>query len=95
MLFFFLMLFSYLNMKQIGLGGKELFRIMNPRTVTVQRISCNASYQPSLLFTANLAVRGNSVFKIILPGITSSRTQNPPEEWLPRMWPFAVFLYLR
>jgi hypothetical protein len=38
--------FSYLNLEKIGLGAKELFRIMNPGTVTVQRISsCNASCQ--------------------------------------------------
>jgi hypothetical protein len=30
---------------------------------------------------ANVAVRGNTVYKVILPGITSSRTRNPPEEW--------------
>jgi hypothetical protein len=31
---------------------------------------------------ANVAVRGNTVYNTILPGITSSRTRNPLEEWL-------------
>jgi hypothetical protein len=79
---------SYLNLKKIGLGGKEFFRMKNPRTVTIQRISRNACCQPRLPVTANVAVRSN-------PGITSSRTRNPSEEWLPWMWQFTVTLYIR
>jgi hypothetical protein len=55
---------------------------MNPGTVTVQRISRNACYQPRLPDSAHVAVRGNTVYKVIHPGSTSSRTRNPPEEWL-------------
>jgi hypothetical protein len=87
--------FLYLNWGKLGLGGKELFRIMNPGSGTVQRISCNASCLPHLLVIAIVAVCGKTVYtrKVILPGITSSRTRNPQEEWLPRMWQFAVTLY--
>jgi hypothetical protein len=69
----------YLFLKKIGLGGKELFRIMNPGTVTVQRISRNACCQPRLPDTANVAVRTNTVYKVILPGSTSSSTRSPSE----------------
>jgi hypothetical protein len=64
---------------------------MNPRTVTARRISRNACCQPRLPVTANVAVRGNIVYKVILPGSTSSRKRNPPEELLPRMWQFAGY----
>jgi hypothetical protein len=47
--------FPYLNLKKIGLGGEEIFKIMNPGTVWM--ISRNASCQPR---GANVAVRGNS-----------------------------------
>jgi hypothetical protein len=33
------------------------------------------------MVTANVAVRGNTVNKVILLGIASSRTRKPPEEW--------------
>jgi hypothetical protein len=59
--FFILMPFSYLNFKKIGLGGKELFRIMNPGTVTVRRISRNACCKLRLPVAANVVVRGNTV----------------------------------
>jgi hypothetical protein len=62
-----------------ALGGNELERIMNPGTVTVWRIFRNASCQPRLPVTANVAVLGNSVHKEILPGLTSSKTRNPPK----------------
>jgi hypothetical protein len=84
--------FSYLDLIKIGLDGKKT-RIMNPQTVTVRRISRNTCCQPRLPVTANVAVRGNSVYKVILPRSTSSRMRNPPEEWLPRMFQFAVTLY--
>jgi hypothetical protein len=80
---------------EIGLGSKELFRIMNPGTVTVRRISRNACCQPNLPVTANVAVRGNTLYKVILPGITSSMMRNSPKELLLRMWQFAVTLYIR
>jgi hypothetical protein len=54
---------------------------MNRGTVTVRRISRKARCQPRLPVTANVAVRGNTVYKVILPGSTSSRTRKPPEEW--------------
>jgi hypothetical protein len=87
--------FSYLNLKKIDLGSKELFRIKNPVTVTAQRISHKASCQPHLLVPANVAVCGSTVYKVILPGISISRTRNPPEEWLPRKWQFTVTLDIR
>jgi hypothetical protein len=34
------------------------------------------------MVTANVAVRGITVYKVILLGITSSRTRNPPAEWI-------------
>jgi hypothetical protein len=52
--------------EKIGLGGKKSFRIMNPGTVTVRRISLNACCQPRHPVTANVAVRGNTVYKVIL-----------------------------
>jgi hypothetical protein len=62
--------FSNLNLEKIGLGGKQLVRIMNPGTVTVQGISRNASCQPRFPVIANVAVRNEF-----------SRTSKPPEEW--------------
>jgi hypothetical protein len=55
---------------------------MNPRTFAVRRISRNASCQPCFPVTTNVAVRGNNVYEVILPEFTSSKTRNPPEEWL-------------
>jgi hypothetical protein len=37
------------------------------------------------IVTANVAVRSNSVYRVIHPGITSSRTKNQPEKWLFRL----------
>jgi hypothetical protein len=85
--------FSYLNFEKIGLGSEKLFRIMNPGAITVQRISRSVSCQPRLPVTANVTVCRNTVYKVINPGITSSRTINPPEKWLLRRWQFAVTLY--
>jgi hypothetical protein len=63
--------FPFLKFEKIGLGGKELFRIMNPGTVTIGRISRNASCQPRFPVTANVAVHSNTVYKVILPRITT------------------------
>jgi hypothetical protein len=56
-LFIILMPFSYLNLNKIGLGGIELFRMMNPVTVTAWRISHDACCQPRtrLPVTMNVA----------------------------------------
>jgi hypothetical protein len=61
------MLVSYLNLEKIVIGSKELFGIMNPGTVPVRRISRNASCQLCLTVTVNVAVCGNTVYKVILP----------------------------
>jgi hypothetical protein len=47
------------------------------------------------MVTANVAVRGNTIYKVILLVITTSRTRNPPEEWLLGKWQFAVTLSIR
>jgi hypothetical protein len=65
--------------EKIGLGAKELLRITV--TVTVGRNSCNVSCQPCLPASTNVEVRGNILYKVILPRINSSMTRNPPEEW--------------
>jgi hypothetical protein len=85
---------SIFKFKKIGLGGKELFKIMNPGTITVLRISCNACCQPCLPVTANVVVHSSTVYKVILLGSTSSNTRNLPEEWLLRMQQLAVTLYI-
>jgi hypothetical protein len=94
-LIFILKQFSYLNLKKLGLTSKELFTVMNPGAVTVRMIYSNAISEPHLPVTENVAVQDNTVNKVILPGITSSRTRNPPEEWLPRMLQFARTLFIR
>jgi hypothetical protein len=65
---------------------------MNPGNVTVRRISCWVSCQTRMSVTTNVAVHCNTVHKVILPGITSWRTRNPPEECLLRIWQFSVTL---
>jgi hypothetical protein len=65
--------------EKIGIACKELFRIRNPGTITVRRISCKGT-PPSSYHEF-----GSSRLHCI-QGITSSRTRNPPQEWLPRMW---------
>jgi hypothetical protein len=91
-------LFKYyfnIKFKKINFGGKELFRIRNPITVTVRRTSRNTCCQPRLPVTTNVAV-GSTVrffFREVLaqklgshqrngflPGMTSSWMRNPPDE---------------
>jgi hypothetical protein len=79
--FHFNAIFNF-NFKKLGLGGKELFRIVNPGIVSVRGISRNACCQPRIPVFANVAVLFNTVYsyKVILLGSTSSRMRNQPEE---------------